>query len=87
MEASNDDEALRIANNSRYGLGFSVFGSDEDCGRAVNSAEAGMCFINSITRSDARMPFGGIKESGVGRESAEYGLREFTNIKTVWLKE
>jgi len=87
IEVPNDKEALRIANSSPFGLGFSVFGSSEDCMHAVDSAEAGMCFVKAITRSDPGIPFGGVKESGIGRECGESGMKEFTNVKSVWVKK
>lgn len=80
-------EAVKIANDSPYGLGGSIFSADID--RAKDMArqiESGAVFINSVTKSDPRLPFGGVKKSGYGRELSHYGLREFVNIKTVWIK-
>ncbi|MDB5322227.1 MAG: succinate-semialdehyde dehdyrogenase [Phycisphaerales bacterium] len=81
------DDAVRLANQSRYGLGASIWTTD--IARAEELAgrlEAGCVFINGTVKSDARLPFGGIKESGYGRELATPGIREFVNIKTVWVK-
>ncbi len=80
-----EDEAIRAANDSRYGLGAAVFTRDIAKGEriAANEIEAGCCFVNAQVRSDPRLPFGGIKESGYGRELSYYGIKEFVNIKTV----
>ena len=79
------DEALRIANETPYGLGASIWGERTEAGKLVGDIESGMVFINSIVFSDPRLPFGGVKKSGLGRELSKYGCREFTNIKTVWV--
>lgn len=84
--ADDDEEAIRIANQTRFGLGCSVW--TEDMRRAalyIASVDAGMVFVNGTVRSDARVPFGGVKDSGFGRELGPAGLREFTNAKTVWI--
>lgn len=82
--AKNEKDAIRIANDSDLGLGSSIWTSDEERGLAIaRQIEAGMVFINSIVKSEARMPFGGIKRSGFGRELSKYGLREFANVKTI----
>lgn len=86
IEASSDDEAVRIANDSPYGLGSAVFSADQARARSIAARlEAGNCFINSMVKSDPRLPFGGVKQSGYGRELSMYGIREFVNIKTLYL--
>ncbi len=85
IEATDESEAVRIANASPFGLGSGVLTRDLTQGEriAAEELEAGMSFVNANVRSDPRMPFGGIKESGYGRECSYFGIREFTNIKTV----
>ncbi len=76
------DEAVRVANASDFGLGGSVWTQDRERGEAIARRLAcGSVFVNSIVKSDPRMPFGGVKQSGWGRELAWFGLREFTNVK------
>ena len=83
-EAANTDEAVRLANQSRFGLGAAVFTRDLRIGESVaRRLQAGVCFINDFVKSDPRMPFGGIKKSGYGRELSHFGIREFTNIKSI----
>ena len=85
---SDEDEAVELANSSRYGLGASVWTEDLRRGEELTRRiDAGMTFVNSLVRSDPRLPFGGVKESGYGRELAADGIREFTNKKTVWIQE
>lgn len=81
-------EAVRIANGSEFGLGASVWSGDEETALAVaRDLEAGLVFINSVVKSDPRMPFGGVKKSGIGRELSKYGLKEFVNVKSTNLYE
>ena len=88
FRVKNLDEAIAIANDSRFGLGASAWTNDAaEREQLINELEAGMVFINQMVASDPRVPFGGIKASGHGRELGPYGIREFTNIKTVWIKD
>lgn len=84
--AEDDDDAVRIANDTEYGLGASVWSQDRqralDLGKRI---ESGALFINAVVGSDPRIPFGGIKRSGYGRELGAAGIREFTNMRTVWV--
>ena len=87
LRAHGEEEALRLANDSPFGLGGSVWTRDTRRGeRFARRLRAGSCFVNGIVRSDPRLPFGGVKASGYGRELSVHGIREFTNIKTVWIK-
>jgi succinate-semialdehyde dehydrogenase/glutarate-semialdehyde dehydrogenase len=84
----DEAEAVRVANDSVFGLGAAVFTKDRERGErlATGALEAGSCFVNSLVKSDPRLPFGGIKESGYGRELGSFGIREFVNVKTVYVK-
>ncbi|MCK4771769.1 MAG: NAD-dependent succinate-semialdehyde dehydrogenase [Candidatus Latescibacteria bacterium] len=84
----DEAEALEVANDTVYGLGAAVFTGDLAKGEqiAAEKLEAGSCFVNDFVRSDPRLPFGGIKDSGYGRELSSFGIREFVNIKTVYIK-
>jgi succinate-semialdehyde dehydrogenase/glutarate-semialdehyde dehydrogenase len=86
-ECDGPDEAVRLANQSRYGLAASIWTTDlERAEEMVGRIEAGCVFVNGVVKSDARLPFGGVKESGHGRELGEVGIREFVNLKTVWVR-
>jgi succinate-semialdehyde dehydrogenase/glutarate-semialdehyde dehydrogenase len=88
FRAKNAEEAIQIANDTRFGLGASAWTNDPvERDRFINELEAGMVFINKMVASDPRIPFGGVKQSGHGRELSVHGIREFTNIKTVWVQE
>ncbi|HMB40494.1 MAG TPA: NAD-dependent succinate-semialdehyde dehydrogenase [Balneolaceae bacterium] len=88
IEAKDEEDAIRIANDSKFGLGAAVFTEDEEKGRliAAKKLNAGCCFVNQFVKSDPRLPFGGVMESGYGRELSHYGIKEFVNIKTVYVK-
>jgi succinate-semialdehyde dehydrogenase/glutarate-semialdehyde dehydrogenase len=87
ITASGEAEAIRIANDSRFGLGAAVMTGDRDRGAAIaeNQLMAGSCFVNALVKSDPRLPFGGVRDSGYGRELSEFGIHEFVNIKTIWV--
>lgn len=85
--AKDDEDAIRVANASDYGLGATIFAGDTKKAQAIAARiESGNVFINNQVKSDPRLPFGGVKKSGYGRELSHYGIKEFVNIKTVWVK-
>ncbi len=88
IEAANEKDALRIANDSEYGLGGAIIAKNVARAEklAVEEMDAGNVFINDFVHSDARLPFGGVKNSGYGREIGPHGIREFVNIKTIYIK-
>ena len=88
IRANDEEHAIRLANDSSFGLGAAVFTKDKARGEriAAHELEAGSCFVNAFVRSDPRLPFGGVKNSGYGRELSRYGMLEFVNVKTVYLE-
>ncbi len=87
IRVSGEHEAIQVANDSRYGLGGSVWTEDTERGeRIARQVQSGAVFVNGLVKSDPRLPFGGIKDSGYGRELSRLGLYEFLNIKTVWIR-
>jgi len=88
IRVKDEEEAIHVANQSKFGLGAAVFTGDLRRGEeiAAKRLQAGCCFVNTNVTSDPRLPFGGIKESGYGRELSYYGIKEFVNIKTVYIK-
>jgi succinate-semialdehyde dehydrogenase/glutarate-semialdehyde dehydrogenase len=87
IRAKDEADALRIANDTRFGLGGAVWTQDtrrgEDFARKM---ECGCAFVNGLVKSDPRLPFGGVKASGYGRELSRHGIREFVNVKSLWIK-
>lgn len=88
ISAKDEEDAIRLANQTSFGLGAAVFTRDIEKGERIakNDLDAGCCFVNDFVRSDPRLPFGGVKESGYGRELGEFGIYEFVNIKTVFVR-
>ncbi|MFW6121362.1 MAG: NAD-dependent succinate-semialdehyde dehydrogenase [Petrotogales bacterium] len=88
IKVRNEREAIRVANDTYYGLGASIWTQDIERGESlVNDVQSGAVFVNEIVKSDPRLPFGGIKDSGYGRELSHYGIKEFANIQTVFIKK
>ena len=86
IRAKDEADAVRLANDSSFGLGAAIWTKDRArAERLAAQVEAGAVFVNGVVKSDPRLPFGGIKRSGYGRELSEFGIREFVNIKTVWI--
>ena len=86
IRAKDETDAVRLANDSKFGLGASLWTRDRArAERLVARIEAGAVFVNGLVKSDPRLPFGGIKRSGYGRELSEFGIREFVNVKSVWI--
>jgi succinate-semialdehyde dehydrogenase/glutarate-semialdehyde dehydrogenase len=86
IRVRDETEALKVANGSPYGLGGSVWTRDRERGENfARQLQSGSAFVNGLVKSDPRLPFGGIKQSGHGRELARHGIHEFTNVKTVWI--
>jgi len=88
IEAESEAHAIKLANRSPYGLGGAVFTQDLEKGERIakSEIECGMCFVNDFVRSDPSLPFGGVKNSGLGRECAAFGMLEFVNVKTICVK-
>ena len=88
IKAEDENDAINLANKSIFGLGAAVFTKDIERGERIakEKLNAGCCFVNDSVKSDPRLPFGGIKESGYGRELSPFGIKEFVNIKTVYIK-
>jgi succinate-semialdehyde dehydrogenase/glutarate-semialdehyde dehydrogenase len=88
IRVKNEAEAVKVANDTPFGLGAAVFTKNTVLGSRIAELQldAGCCFVNDFVKSDPRLPFGGIKQSGFGRELSLHGIREFVNVKTVVVK-
>ena len=87
IRVKDEREAIEIANDTPFGLGASIWTKDIEKGKSLaKHIDSGAVFINGLVKSDPRLPFGGVKTSGYGRELSHYGIKEFVNIKTVWIK-
>jgi len=87
IPVSDEQEAINTANDSEFGLGASIWSQDTmKAEMLARKIESGAVFVNGLVKSDPRLPFGGIKKSGYGRELSDYGIKEFVNIKSVWIK-
>jgi len=88
ISVKDEEEAVRVANDTGFGLAAAIFTRDVARGEriATNKLEVGCCFVNALVKSDPRLPFGGVKESGYGRELSHYGIKEFVNIKTIYIQ-
>lgn len=88
IRVRDEEAAIKVANDTSFGLGAAIFTRDNERGERIarDRLEAGSCFVNTLVKSDPRLPFGGIKESGYGRELSDLGIREFVNAKTVWVR-
>lgn len=87
ISARDTEHAISIANDTSFGLGAAVFTKNSSLGQEIarTKLQAGCCFVNSLVKSDPRLPFGGVNQSGYGRELSEFGIHEFVNIKTVYI--
>ena len=85
IKVKDEEEAIAVANDTEYGLGAAIFSGDEERAEQIASEQiqAGCCFVNDFVKSDPRLPFGGIKQSGIGRELSQFGIKEFVNVKTI----
>jgi succinate-semialdehyde dehydrogenase/glutarate-semialdehyde dehydrogenase len=87
IKVNSEEEAIAVANDTKFGLGASLWTSNiEKAKEFASKIDSGSVFINGMVKSDPRLPFGGVKLSGYGRELSHYGIKEFVNIKTVWVK-